>query len=191
MLSSLPIAIGPTTSITVHTIGTVGTVQSGYMSGEIFAGTIGTIQSGNVDVSAIGTIGTITSPVSIGQVFAIGTVGTIQSGNISVSVIATIGTITSPQTVLLPTATVIGTAGVQKVATISGTLRATGGTLYGVVASSEAAAGTLLLIHSQGILMKLIVPSNDVRGFTFDKGVAYSGSLIASIVGKLTVAVLS
>ncbi|MEM1944131.1 MAG: hypothetical protein QXE50_05970 [Nitrososphaerota archaeon] len=73
-------------------------------------------------------------------------------------------------------------------ATASATIYGGSGRLFGVIAASEVSAGTLLLLHAGGSrLIQMIVPANDTRIVTTPNGIIFTGSLIASIMGTMSV----
>jgi len=113
-------------------------------------------------------------------------VGTVAVGIGTVSVVATVqavATIVSP--VLLGASTPTS-------ATVSATISGGPGTLYGVVSSNQGTVAGTVIVFAGGIGAPIIaiVPSGDMRGWINPKGIAYSGSLVASLQGQLQVTVM-
>ena len=168
----------------------------GPLGNQNVVGTIGTVQSQNVGpLVYLGTIGTILSPVTVvetGTIGFVGTIGTILSE--ANSQIGTVGTIGSPVIVATLQSPVGETPTGHTFATVSATILGTSGTLFGVVAANTAVAGTvaatLLLRFSGTNQMEILIPTSDIRGFMLDRGMGFTGSLVASIMGEVNASFL-
>lgn len=193
-------------------IGTIGTILSANISVSVppitAIATIGTLQTGNVTSSISGgqldyiaTIGTVVfggggSSAYLGTLAYLGTVGTLES-QANVAVASAIGTIQSPVLIAYNQATVTGTAGASQMMTVSGTIKGTGGALYGAVITART-AGTLTLLHSlnattpgvTATLFQFPMAANGMTSFFYPPGITFFGSLIASIQGGAACAVM-
>ena len=77
-------------------------------------------------------------------------------------------------------------------ATVSSTISAANGTLYGVVVANYSTVAGTVALYAGGLSAPIIVivPAEDIRGWINPKGVTYSGSLVASLMGTLQVTVM-
>ena len=196
-IQSLPPVAASISGGILQDVGTIGTIVSGAVSATItggnipFVGTVGTLQAGNVSASItggqlanVGTVGTIFSPLAIGTILSGVVSATILGGGIPD--VGTVGTLLSGITdTMTPTNAVT--------ATVSATISGASGTLYGIVMTSMSqlsgpnSPGTLLVFGLATIPMQVVSPSVDTRVFSFDKGMRFTGSLVASLIGTLNV----
>lgn len=178
VLPGIVVPVTGTVSVgTIAYVGTLGTVLSPIaVSGTVgVSGTVTTAGGGTVAVS------TVLSPVPVtGTLLATGTVYDIPVGG-------TLGTILSPVQITEVGATVV-------FATISATISAVSGTLYGVTVANlnqfaATLSGTLLLSFSSGQQLVVVVAPGQTGGFMLDRGMMFTGSLVASLMGTLSVSV--
>jgi len=185
-----PVAIGGGTVNVQGTVTTVGGSGGGYstVTGTVVVSTVQSPVGANL---LGGTVGTILSPVTVATVqspVGVNVLGGTVSPPFGATVVGTVqvqGTVSAQGTVV---AQIQGQAPVM--ATVSATINGGGGTIWGIVATnpSAATAGTVLAFAGGfASPLELVVPPTDVRGFTTTRGVPYTGSLVASIIGTLQV----
>lgn len=154
----------------------------------------GTVSTSGGATAATVTVATVQAPVAVGtvqspvQVHQDGggtvVVATVQSPVPVTGTLLASGTITESQIGATPT-----------YVPVSATIVVGGGTLYGVVVANTlpptgTIGGTLVLYHSFGQQIAIVVPPGRTGGFMLDRGMAFSGSLVATLLGLVNVTVM-